>query len=332
MNLQHPKRHHFVPKVYLKAWANKSSQVGLRRRRSIQSTLTNISNVALEKGFHGSGQEASDKEAFFNQLEKRWPTLRAWLLIGKHTAPTERHDVARFLAFQLLRTRERRTRDEFHQTALKHLTERPISAEAMKTFLVEQWGLQDPSLTEIKGACDYLEVFRHSLEEGGENLKIDSISIPGHAHAFIKIIESYYWRIEKMPSPTLFTSDSPVVYWRPRTAQDHIEGIGLDNAREVWFPLDPQHLLVLTKSSGKSGVWSVSKKRLQLINLEIAARSFEAVIASAACSTALNSLSLRANKPALRFNIGPGVEVAADGTEYPLGEILHTWVPAYDDA
>ena len=332
MNLKHPKRHHFVPKVYLKAWANQNSLVGLRRRQNIEHTLTNISNVALEKGFHGSGQEASDREAFFNEMENRWPTLKAWLLIGNHSAPTQRHDVARFLAFQRLRTREQRARTEFYETALKHLTERPITADAMKTFLVKQWGLQDPSPAEVQGACDYLEFFRYSLEEEGEKLKIDSISIPGHAEAFIKLIESYNWRIERMPSPTLFTSDSPVIYWRPRTPQDHIEGIGLDNAQEVWFPLDPQHLLVLTKSSGKSGIWSASKKRLELINLEIAARSFEAVIASVACSTALNSLSLRPNKPALRFNIGPGVGVAADGTEYPLEEILHTWVPAYDEA
>lgn len=331
MNLKHPKRHHFVPKVYLKAWADQNNMVGLRRRQGTRHSLTNIGNVALVKGFHGSGQEASDREAFFNEMEGRWPSLRAWLLIGKLSSSTERREVARFLAYQRLRTREERTRAEFHETALKFLSERPITAEAMQIFLVEQWGLKDPSPAEVQGACDYLEIFRYSLEEEGQNLKIDSISMPGHADTYINIIDSYSWRVERMPSLSLFTSDSPVVYWRPRTPQDHIEGIGLDNAREIWFPIDPQHLLVLTKTSGKSGIWSVSKQRLQLINLEIAARSFEAVIASTACGAELDSLFFRANKPALRFNIGPRIGVAADGTEHPMGEILHTWVPAYDD-
>lgn len=332
MDLKHPKRHHFVPKVYLKAWADQNNRVGLRRREGTMHSLTNIKNVALEKGFHGSGQEASDREAFFNEMEDRWPSLRAWLLIGKLSSSAERREVARFLAYQRLRTREERSRSEFNETALKFLPERPITTKAMQTFLVEKWGLQDPSPAEVQGACDYLEIFRYSLEDEGQNLKIDSISMPGHADTFIKIMESHSWRIERMPSPSLFTSDSPVVYWRPRTSQDHIEGIGLHNARELWFPIDPQHLLVLTKTSGKSGIWSVSKKRLQLINLEIAARSFEAVIASTACGAELDSLFFRANKPALRFNIGPGVGVTADGTEHPMGEILHAWVPAYDDA
>lgn len=306
--------------------------VVLRRRQHFEQTLTNISNVALEKGFHGSGQEASDREAFYGEMEDRWTSLRSWLINGKLTGSTERREVAKFLAFQKLRTREQRARDEFHATALKHLTERPIRIDAMRKFLVEQWGLQEPSPAEVQGATDYLEFFRYSLEVEGEELKIDSISIPGHVETFTNIIESYDWRIERMPSPTLFTSDTPVVYWRPRTPRDHIEGIGLSNALEVWFALDPQHLLVLTKNSGKRGIWSVSKNRLQLVNLEIAARSFEAVIATEPCSSALNSLSLTPNKPALRFNIAPGVGVSADGTEHPMGEILHTWVPAYDDA
>lgn len=305
--------------------------VGLRRRKILGHTLTNISNVAVVKGFHGSGQEASDREAFFNEMEGRWPALRAWLLMGKLGSSIERHEVARFLAYQKLRTREERIRAEFHATALKYLSERPITAEAMQIFLVRQWGLKDPSSTEVQGACDFLESFRSLFEEESQNLKIDSISMPGLAEAYINIIDRYSWRVERMPSLSLFTSDSPVVYWRPRTPQDHFEGIGFENTREIWFPIDPQHLLVLTKISGKSGIWSVSKQRLQLINLEIAARSFESVIASPACGVELDSQFFRGNKPALRFNVGPRFEVATDGTERPIGEILHTWVPAYDD-
>ena len=46
-------------------------------------------------------------------------------------------------------------------------------------------------------------------------------------------LRGFQWTVEHCRRPMLFTSDRPVMCWRPRSARDEYEGIGVDTAEEI---------------------------------------------------------------------------------------------------
>ena len=325
-----PKRHHYVPRVYLKSWTNESGLIAFRRRDNSTHVLTSTLNVAVEKGFHGVGQEAIEREKFFGKLETQWPRLRQSLVDGKPLDSEARNTIARFLAYQRARNREERSRAEFHKSVTRFLGNRTLDNSSIREFLVEHWGTSNPTPGEIAGARTYAEIFRH--KDFSDDFSLDVVKMTDTMDIMSDLLKAFTWRVERMPKAELLTSDAPVVYWRKRSPKDKFEGIGPTGAEEIWFPLDPLHLLVLAKTPGKLGLWKMSTKRLTFVNREIASRCYEAIIGSPSSSGLIDSFTLSPKKPALRFNIAPGYERDSSGNDVLMsGEILHTWVPAYDD-
>jgi hypothetical protein len=327
-----PKRHHFVPKVYLRAWANDLEQVSVRRRTSRSAYTANINDVAVELDLNGVGDEAAAREKMYEHLESDWPQLRDALISGVSLEGTGRTRAALFVALQKTRTREARDQQEFFNHAATKIPKRPFAFAAVKGFLTNEnlgFELLDG---EVNGCMDFLNYV--STLSGKHPGRFLQMLAPGLAtQELAPVLESLNWQVEECRKPILYTSDSPVIAWRTQSERDEYEGVGIATAEEIWFPLTPRHLLVMTRTFANMPCKQVEPKRFVQVNEEIASRCYEFLVATHGRLERLNELTLRSKKPLLRFYRGKGVEWDHLGVGHFTGdEVLHVWAPARDDA
>ena len=138
------KRPHFVPRVYLNAWANGQSQVAYRRRDMPQAVVSSTVNVAVAGGIYGAGEISEAREKFFNDLEADWPSLRHQLKMDRNLTGDRRQLMAVYLAIQLARTVHHRNQAQFMIDLAAKTTERPIPADVVREHLRELDGGDDP--------------------------------------------------------------------------------------------------------------------------------------------------------------------------------------------
>jgi Protein of unknown function (DUF4238) len=142
----------------------------------------------------------------------------------------------------------------------------------------------------------------------------------------VPVLLDRWWTLEIARKPRLITSDCPLVIWRKPSPRDAYEGVGVGNAQEVRFPLDPRKQLVLTPT-GSSLVRVIEPKRVRACNVDIAGGCHRFIVGHPDRRNALHEVPLTSKRPVLRFNTGPGYERRPDGTMAYLGEVLHMWVP-----
>lgn len=92
------------------------------------------------------------------------------------------------------------------------------------------------------------------------------------------------------------------------------------------MPLSPVAMLILRRRASRTPV-NVDDRRFHGYNLDIAPQCYEFVVCSPGRRTRLDSVPMARSRPAVRFNIAPGVQVAPDGTRSPMGDVIHRWIP-----
>lgn len=148
----------------------------------------------------------------------------------------------------------------------------------------------------------------------------------GTVNVLEQAILRMHWSLEVARKPRLITSDAPLVLWRPPTRGDQFEGLGLDNAEEVRFPISPAMQLVLGHRQREPAT-RVEPDRVRACNADMALACYHVVVGHPRRERQLKLLDLPARPPVVRFNTGPGYKAKPDGTDDYMGEILHVWVP-----
>jgi hypothetical protein len=143
-------------------------------------------------------------------------------------------------------------------------------------------------------------------------------------------LRGFHWTVEHCRQPMLFTSDRPVMCWRPRSDRDEYEGIGVDTADEIRMPLTLQDLLVIRRRVGLNrGIEQVQPRRFERVNAAVASQCKEFIVTTPDRARSLERFPMAAYRPSLRFDAGPGIQVLPDGREEPMGDVVHTWVPTF---
>jgi hypothetical protein len=211
----------------------------------------------------------------------------------------------------------------FANNVVDYVSSLPVSFEAMRQYLTEMHFGAGPNEVEVRAAADLVNGM---TAMGPLPSKEDSLDILFRValQKVSPVLQEKAWAIEIDPHGQFITSDLPVnKYWAPSKCNDY-EGVGVENADEIRFPVDPSHLLVLRPRYPEHRV-VVDEKRVRAVNLGTAARCYRFMVAHVDQEQFIGALRLRDHAAALRFHEGPLVDAAGVPVK-PRRDVIHTYV------
>lgn len=322
-----PKCHHYLPQTYVAAWRGAADAVTVRRRDSSRTFDTGTAVVGVERHLYGKGAAAVWREKNFGLLESQWPALRTELVTTGHAHGQNKTKIATFMALQVARTREHLLRTTVSAELAAFTDERPISQAKVKDFFRVHLR-QEAGDAEVEAAWSLVN---YELSLGIPSIdEAFSISMDVAIRHMAPLFENLHWRVEQTRDPVLWTSDRPVMPWRPPSERDAFEGVGYQDADEIRMPLSPTAVLIAQRRYA-TGLRQVTSSRFHDYNGDIARQCYEFVVCTPGRKSRLEKLELADRRPAVRFHVGPGFEVGPDGTETRTNDVLHSWVPLRDD-
>jgi hypothetical protein len=287
--------------------------------------LTAPVRVGVENRLYGNGVGAVWREKSFGLLEDQWPRLRTELIQSGHLHGNDRQLACMFLALQIARTREHVAQATFPAELADFTHEIPPSRDTVLAFIRERHR-HEPADAEVEAAWTLDAV---AIKEGEPPPSFDEMfpmSMDVATTKLAPLLDQRHWRVEATDQPVLWKCDRPVMPWRPPSPRDAFEGVGYGDSEEVRVLLSSVAMLVLSKKASRSPV-RIATSRFHDFNADIALQRFEFIDCAPGRRARLEHVSLTANRPAVRFNLAPGVEVTRGGTEIPIGDVIHTWIP-----
>lgn len=242
-----PRRHHLVPRWYLKRFATAKDRIGVHDRGAQKRYVATVRTAGAEVGFYDVNAEGLARDAveqLLGRIEAPASGATRKLTTSGPTSlsATERSDVALFVATQLLRGADRRDFADAVTDALgkAHLVGATESA------------LRD-DYRRVVGA-DFSEAdfsaWRDFVRDTDNYIIANSGVVPRliveHAAPYAAFLAfEYTWAVVRFPLPVLITCDVPVGLWREPGDTPWMGVVGMATADEVRVPLDPSHVLIL---------------------------------------------------------------------------------------
>lgn len=252
-------RHHLVPQMYLRNFANADSQVALADRDDpTRRFVTSVRKACAEVGFYRIEPEAIDASSAENvtvhpelveqELSKfetaASPGLSELVRTRSKDSLTmeDWYHLVNFIALQSVRGR--RWREDFDS----------VATHAARQYLAES--LSDKEIRDVLkrdgkryGKAAVREYRSQMLGEEGPRLQA-----PQTVHVFEgvkmafdviapRLAERMSWEVIEAPSVAVLTGDEPVCWWAPGDSP-----VGYFNAKVIWMPLSRDLVLQLTDS------------------------------------------------------------------------------------
>lgn len=241
-----PRRHHTVPKFYLRRFA-KNNQVRVRSRDLTRSFITSVENASVRSHYYtldvSDGERSTAVEKMLSEVEGRAAAVMQGLDRGQLPTGAERDAFAFFLALQITRTQSQRNAlDEMATAVAQRLLEIAPSDWARETFN-EHHG-REPNAEEL--AIERERFRRHAASvsvEHAQNTQIEGMLRV--AEGLVEHLAARIWTVMDTGGPRLLTSDSPVLPYSAPSDRDSFWGVGVGNAVFVCYPLDPQRALFM---------------------------------------------------------------------------------------
>jgi len=328
-----PKQHHYVPQGYLKRFG-RDSRVAVRWRDRLETMVTHVKNIAGQTGFYDTYKgdvRSVEVEQKLAEIDARAHAAIEAILEAEQipgAASKHRNALARFLAVQMTRTPEARQRWTFTADVVRYAGGRTIDEALVSDYLeIVHLGFR-PGDGEIQGALTLVQYMASGpLMTQTELMKM----FMTQARRYAPVVFRKHWSLEITGPLTFVTSDAPLVLWRTPNDRDDFSGVGLANADEIRFPIDPHHQLVLTDTE-RCQVTKVDTARVATCNQDLASACHRFIIGHPDEQNALLQLTLADRRPTVRFNLAPLYEPGSDGIARPVAgkDVLHQWVQRDD--
>jgi hypothetical protein len=256
------KRHHTVPRLYLKRFSRNGKQVGVFNKRTGIGILLPLADACVENHFYKAnisvvtrpidGEQYSINGTFvedplLSTLETKYgPKLSTFIdhiSSRKRITDEQKDDLAFHIAIQWLRTQG--IRDELSRFG---------SSLADKVASQFPGEVPEPLASQLK------QLRKMGSEEGSRKEHLKAILDPGLWRVFSHAVKERHWMIlSNMTDFPFYTSDSPVNIIP--YGQDMFENSGhiTTPKSELVFPITPQYLLLayshdLTTMESRAGL------------------------------------------------------------------------------
>lgn len=318
-----PKRHHQVPRVYIRRFSTSKGKIAVYDRydRSHKRSFGRpVEKIAVENGFYdfqtSDGTVSKDAEKALERVEAAGKVAMdaidhrppGW------SGPTEEERIllSIFIAVQAVRTREyRQAQEEMDDLWYRMQLDLNLADVDHRARFLERTNGRPPGREELEFArllSESIEDLRFRLDRREALMKMFKES-----EAVAPFIASRPWTLLETRKRAFVTSDRPVTLWRQRTEEDRHYGVGIITADAIYFPLDPYKVLVL--GTGFDGGWHVdipTTSEVRHINQEVAHWSQRWVLHHPDHVRPLDGLTIPAEGPVLHINgiaVRPGVNV-----------------------
>jgi hypothetical protein len=234
-------RHHQVPVFYLRRFAI-NEQLLIVTRKGIR-TKAGVRDAAVQQHFYSyeteEGTRSTDVEAFLSE-DVDAPAAPVFDRVVNDGASADDWSIlARFMAFQVARSPRFRDLD-------LQLAESLGPILYALDVVAESFGPNSERLWDDSAAYAIFEAARSSAPAHKPKPGANS-SIRVMLRWADQLTESFAglnWSVAATGAPALIASDNPVVKFDPTSEAGTFSGVAPDDASEIWFPLDPQHLLI----------------------------------------------------------------------------------------
>ena len=180
-----------------------------------------------------------------------------------------------FMALQFARTREHISKSMFVPELAEFTADRPPSRDVVCKFIQERYH-HTPDDAEVEAAWDFatLQMMHESVPSFDQAF---SLSMQIATTTMAPLFDGLHWRVEITDAPVLWTSDRPVMPWRPPSPRDEFEGLGYANSDEIRMPLGSTAMLILRRHVSQSPA-RVTPHRFHEYNTDIARQCYEFVV------------------------------------------------------
>ena len=230
---------HYVPKAYLKQFANAKEQIWVYDKHKRKKFQTHIRNVAAERFFYDTEQVrkiTGDKqfvEKYLCNVEGTFENLMRTLpgtfgsLNFRGIGKRDKHFLSIYMVLQMLRTKEHRIRAQQHAEIL----------QAVIMQACDERGLDPHKHPQFDGT---------SAAELARDMQAEQLLDGGIIQEFSGYLREHIWVVNRVHAGDAFlTSDEPFVKraWvrHPVRSMSGIRSKGI----EIAFPLNPRYVLSL---------------------------------------------------------------------------------------
>jgi len=248
IGLNEPRRHHYVPRVYLQNFAIQHQnewKVMVKDKVKNEQYSTNIKNVAVEKDFYRTNSKEDEFywEHYYAEQIETLISSAFGRLITACTLSVDKSCVidnelklkfAKIICSQLLRTKKAREMQfEIGQRTAENV---------LRTVRKELEGLLSDE------QVNYLDNFKYD-EMMNKGITLPIINENDRINRFIDYLLRRYWVVYKNANykiNPLITSDHPVIFYNTVTRETDFSSNGLGVPQTViFFPINPELIIGL---------------------------------------------------------------------------------------
>jgi hypothetical protein len=273
------KRHHYVPKAYLRSFCDDTGKLLVYRKDEPSRAIAlSAENAALQKYYYSQptpegGTDHNTLEDFFSKIEEKWPVI-VDRLHRRQDVNDSLEDIFQFMALQRVRV-----------PACRDIAERMLSeATKAEVRVLDTAGQGPPKPAGFEDILDHIEV----AIDPHQSIHAMAHMLRGFGQVFDQMGFAALHNTTGMP---FLTSDNPVVWFDPSVPDTELQPYVLKPGGPVMllFPVSPS-LIIVGVSSGRDefvangwGAADLSKSHLaKVINRQICRFSYEAVYAQKA--------------------------------------------------
>lgn len=299
-------RHHLVPRFYLERWAVPGRALKAIRRSTGEVLVRRAKTVAFETDAYAIESPIEGKsyvvEEALSALESEAAIALRNMLSSWPPSQKDKESWSLLMAFQL--TRGAAFRDN-QNTIAEYMLKTQMALDSREPAVMHQRleaaGLEptDENLELLREMMDEPDSYRMALRPA--YLLKHAFEIAFEALRYLVLRE---WSLVHIDLPLFVTCDHPLSLHSRSQNLGPFGSVGLMTADEIWMPLDPRVVLVMTHPDTEPRVGTVPIEEVPGLNARIALECDEWVVAHPDNPHVGELAAMLKGRPSPRMEIG----------------------------